>query len=212
MLYSNILYYTALTDFKSYSKCWPLRISLYLSTKLFGNYSPSQSCATLHSSTPRTVARQAPLSMGILQARILEWACHFLLQGVFLTQGSNWSPLHCRRILYCLSHQDGSVDKESACSAGDSGDVGSALDSGRPPGEGNGNTLQDSCLENPHGQRSLAGPQTVGSHESDTTGGAEHSKLLEVVSAGGGESDAPELTHTQRHTCAYMCTYRWMDG
>ena len=34
--------------------------------------------------------------------------CHFLLQGIFLTQGSNlhflWL-LHCRRILYRLSHQ-----------------------------------------------------------------------------------------------------------
>ena len=28
---------------------------------------------------------------------------------------------------------------------------------GRNPGEGNGNPLQYSCLENPHGQRSLAG-------------------------------------------------------
>ena len=27
----------------------------------------------------------------------------------------------------------------------------------RSPGEGNGNSLQYSCLENPHGQRSLAG-------------------------------------------------------
>ena len=26
--------------------------------------------------------------------------CHFLLQGIFLTQGSNPGPLHCRRILY----------------------------------------------------------------------------------------------------------------
>ena len=28
---------------------------------------------------------------------------------------------------------------------------------GRSPGEGNGNPLQYSCLENPHGQRSLVG-------------------------------------------------------
>ena len=27
--------------------------------------------------------------------------------------------------------------------------------SGRPPGEGNGDPLQYSCLENPHGQKSL---------------------------------------------------------
>ena len=31
--------------------------------------------------------------------------CHFLLQGIFLTQGSNPDLLHCRRILYLLSHQ-----------------------------------------------------------------------------------------------------------
>ena len=31
--------------------------------------------------------------------------CHFLLWGIFLTQGSNWSLLHCRWVLYHLSHQ-----------------------------------------------------------------------------------------------------------
>ena len=31
--------------------------------------------------------------------------CHFLFQGIFLTQGSNPSLLHCRQILYHLSHQ-----------------------------------------------------------------------------------------------------------
>ena len=30
---------------------------------------------------------------------------HFLLQGIFLTQGSNPGLLHCRSILYSLSHQ-----------------------------------------------------------------------------------------------------------
>ena len=30
---------------------------------------------------------------------------HSLLQGIFLTQGSNLGLLHCRRILYHLSHQ-----------------------------------------------------------------------------------------------------------
>ena len=88
--------------------------------------------------TPWTVACQAPLSMGIFQARILEWiamsssrgssqprdrtqisciTCGFftiwatrkpkytglislsLLQGIFLTQGSNWGLLHCKWIL-----------------------------------------------------------------------------------------------------------------
>ena len=30
--------------------------------------------------------------------------CHFLLQGIFLTQGSNLGLLHCRQTLYHLSH------------------------------------------------------------------------------------------------------------
>ena len=31
--------------------------------------------------------------------------CHSLLQGISLTLGSNLSLLHCRQILYHLSHQ-----------------------------------------------------------------------------------------------------------
>ena len=31
--------------------------------------------------------------------------CHFLLQGIFPTQGSNSGLLHCRQTLYHLSHQ-----------------------------------------------------------------------------------------------------------
>ena len=41
---------------------------------------------------------------------------------------------------------NGSESKESACNAGD---LGSVPGSGRSPGEGNGNPLQDSCLGNP---------------------------------------------------------------
>src|SRR5574339_1058885 len=40
----------------------------------------------------------------------------------------------------------GSAGKESACNAGDWGSI---PGSGRSPGEGNGNPLQYSCLENP---------------------------------------------------------------
>ena len=42
-------------------------------------------------------------------------------------------------------------------------------DQGDPPGEGPGNPLQYSCLENPHGQRSLVGYSPWGDKESDTT-------------------------------------------
>ena len=55
------------------------------------------------SATSGTVAHQAPVSMGILQARILEWVA--LLQGIFPTQGSNPGLRHCRQILYYLSRQ-----------------------------------------------------------------------------------------------------------
>ena len=35
--------------------------------------------------------------------------CHFLLQGIFPIQRSNLHLLHCRRILYILSHQESPV-------------------------------------------------------------------------------------------------------
>ena len=102
----------------------------------------AQLCLTLW--TPWTVAHQAPLSMRILQARILEWwpfpspgdlpdlgikprsptlqadslpaeppgkpkntgvGSLSLLQGIFLTQESNWGLLYYRQILYQLNYQ-----------------------------------------------------------------------------------------------------------
>ena len=42
----------------------------------------------------------------------------------------------------------GSNGKECACNAGDAGEPGSIPGLGGSPGEGNGNPLQDSCLEN----------------------------------------------------------------
>ena len=51
----------------------------------------------------------------------------------------------------------GSVGKESAYNAGDP-----IPRSGRSPGGGHGNPLQYSCLENPDGQRSLAGYSSRG--------------------------------------------------
>ena len=33
-------------------------------------------------------------------------SCHFLLQGIFLTQGSNLGLLHCRQILYHLIYRE----------------------------------------------------------------------------------------------------------
>ena len=61
----------------------------------------------------------------------------------------------------------GSSDsKESIYNAGDLGSI-SGL--GRSPGVRNGNPRQYSCLENPHGKRSLVGYRPWGLKESDTT-------------------------------------------
>ena len=60
----------------------------------------------------------------------------------------------------------GSDDKESAHNVGDLGLIPGL---GGSPRGGHGSPLQDSCLENPHGQRSLAGYSPWGFKESDTT-------------------------------------------
>ena len=54
----------------------------------------------------------------------------------------------------------------STCIAEDSGLIPGL---GRSPGGGHGNPLQYSCLENPHGQRSLAGYRPLGHKHSDMT-------------------------------------------
>ena len=59
-----------------------------------------------------------------------------------------------------------SAGKESACNAGDLGEI---PGSGRSPGEGIDYSLQSSCLENAHGQRSLAGYSPWGHKVLDTT-------------------------------------------
>ena len=66
--------------------------------------------------------------------------------------------------LWCFP--GGSVGKEAACNVGD---LGSIPELGRSPGGENGNLCQYSCLENPHGQRSLRGYSPWGRKESDMT-------------------------------------------
>ena len=61
--------------------------------------SVAQSCPT-----PWTAAHQAPLSGGF--PRQQAWSrLLFPAPGDLLTQGLNPGLLHCRQILYCLSHQ-----------------------------------------------------------------------------------------------------------
>ena len=58
----------------------------------------AQSCPTLCNPMDYTVH-------GILQARILEWVAIPFSRGIFPTQGMNPGLLHCRQILYQLSHE-----------------------------------------------------------------------------------------------------------
>ena len=67
--------------------------------------------------TPWTVARQAPLSMGILQARILEWAAMPSSRGSSRPRINSGLP-RCRQIFYCLSHQGSPVSSRATQSVG----------------------------------------------------------------------------------------------
>ena len=106
---------------------------------------------------------------GILQARILEWVAISFSRGssqpMDQTQVSTvdgfftiWATREGHALIYnihaiyihillCNYHfPGGSGSKASVCNAGD---LGSTPGLGRSPGEGNGNPLQYSCLENP---------------------------------------------------------------
>ena len=65
-----------------------------------------------------------------------------------------------------MGFPSGSDGEESTCNVGH---LGSIPGLGRSPGGWHGNPLQYSCLENPHGQRSLVGYSPWGRKESDTT-------------------------------------------
>ena len=85
-----------------------------------------------------------------------------------------------------MGFSGGSDSKESTCNVGDLGLIPGL---GRSPGEGNGNPLQYSCLENPHGQRNLAGYSLWGCEEQDTT-----ERLSMASHAGPGEAPG-EMPH-----------------
>ena len=59
--------------------------------------------------------------------------------------------------------------KNPPASAGNIRNTGSIPELGRSPGGGHDNPVQYSCLENPHGQRSLVGYGPWGHKESDLT-------------------------------------------
>ena len=67
----------------------------------------TQLCPTL--CNPRDCSPPGSSVYEISQVKILGVGCHSVLQGIFLTQGLNPGLLHCRQILYHLSHQGSSV-------------------------------------------------------------------------------------------------------
>ena len=68
---------------------------------------------------------------------------------------------------WCVSKE--SSHSEGKASAYNAGDLGSIPGSGRSPGEGNGNPLQYSCLENPMDGGTWLGYSPLGRKESDMT-------------------------------------------
>ena len=118
----NNLFFNQLTNFPNIfieQVIFPLLI--WSATLLFlkthrGSNSNHNSSGTLVSksvptlATPWSVDCQVPPSIGFSR-KILKWVaisfsskntgvgCHFLLQGIFLIQGSNPGLLHCRQIL-----------------------------------------------------------------------------------------------------------------
>ena len=81
--------------------------------------------------------------------------------------------------------------KNPPASAGDTRDAHLIPGSGRSPGVGSGSPLQYSCLENPRGQRSLAGYSPRGCKELDTTDTQASPKSAHAPPA----SQEPPLRH-----------------
>ena len=114
----------------------------------------AQLCPTL--SNPMDCSLPGSSVHGTFQARVLV-GCHCLLLKCRRPWFNSWvgkipwrkDRLH---IPVFLDFPGGSIGKESTCSVGD---LGLFLELGRSPGEGHGDSLQDSCLKYPNGQRNL---------------------------------------------------------
>ena len=63
----------------------------------------TQSCLTL--CDPMDFSLPGSSVHGIFQTRVLEWVAISFSRGIFPTQGVNPGLLHCRQILYQVSHK-----------------------------------------------------------------------------------------------------------
>ena len=126
-------------------------------------------------------------------------ACHRILPSQRRTSGtSSWSS----------GFPSDSVGRESTCNTGNAGDAGSIPGWKRSPGGGNGNQLQYSCLENPHGQRNLAGYSPQGHKELDMTEQlSSHATVVKTPSFQcTGCRYNPWLGHLRSHMLCGMAT------
>ena len=105
------------------------------------------------------------------------------------------SLANLRNLKRHMGFPGGSDGKESAC---DAWDLPLIPRLGRSPGEGNGNLLQYSCLENPHGQRRLAGYSLWGCKELDTDWATKQKQ----------QQDAYRLTEASKGRSEQML-HRW---
>ena len=105
---------------------------------------------------------------------------HLYVESKKIQQTSEYSPIHTFEFWVALSSGQGILKektvnfscgwdgKESTCNVGDLGLI-SGLGRSHERGHRHGHPLQYSCLENPHGQRSLVGYSPWGLKESNTT-------------------------------------------
>ena len=91
---------------------------------------------------------QALLAVGtqIYSSEIWEWGVWVQRTRLTARQTPDFAPVTLPLSCTFGPPSDGSDSTESVCSAGDPGSISG---SGRSPGEGNGNSLQYTCLENP---------------------------------------------------------------
>ena len=126
-----------------------------------------------HFATLWTVDRQAPLSMGLFRQEY--WSglplpsqgdlpdprielSSLALQANSLSSEPPGKPYAFHKAAYndcSWASQEVQMVKNPPANVGDIRHAGSIPGLARCPGEGHGNPLQYSCLENPHGQRSL---------------------------------------------------------
>ena len=93
---------------------------------------------------------------------------------------------------------------ESACNVGDLGLIPGL---GRSPGGGHGNPLLYSCMENPHGQRSLVGYSPWGHKDLDMT----EQLSMRACAHTQTHTHTDIHTHTHTHTHIYM-NIKYLDS